>query len=218
MKGPIGLVTVLLGLFSLFALPSFAQVPIPKSATDSLQLPDSAPKANTSNDKPGWSRPAKAALYSAILPGAGQFYNQKYWKIPIVYALGGTIGYFIIDYNRQYNMYKKAYEYRTDSNPDTDAFTVDSKIDPVQFPDNPQGTQNLRNGRDFYRRNRDLNVIFAILTYGLQIADAHVDAHLRDFDVSDDLSLQVTPGLFQMPGAALTPTMGLTLTLDLNKK
>lgn len=126
--------------------------------------------------------PSKAALYSAILPGSGQIYNQKYWKLPIIYGGIGAMTYFAIDNNKQLKRYRNAILLRTDG----DATTIDEFADKYQ-------DQDLYTLKDFYRRNRDLSIIGGVAIYVLQIIDAYVDAHLLYFDVSDDLSLNIQP-------------------------
>lgn len=122
--------------------------------------------------------PSKAAFYSAILPGLGQAYNGKYWKIPIVYAAMGTGIYFYITNNRNYNRYRRAYKRRLAG------FTDDE----FQFvvTDNDA----LIDAQEFYQRNRDLSLLLTVVAYVLNIVDANVDAHLLQFNVSDDLSLR----------------------------
>ena len=132
--------------------------------------------------------PKKAALYSAILPGLGQAYNKKYWKIPVLYAGEGVMWYFIIDNNRQYQTYKNAYRIRLDG----DSTTID------QFTDT-YADEDLRLLKNFYRRNRDLSYIVAGMIYVLNIVDASVDAHLFYFNVSDDLSLKISPAFSPVP-------------------
>ncbi|MFT2009867.1 DUF5683 domain-containing protein [Pontibacter sp. 13R65] len=176
-----------------------------------VNVPDAVAAADTSKEKgfflDRWDRPAKAAFYSAILPGLGQAYNKSYWKIPILYAGLGTIGYFLIDHNNNYQEFRTALIER--SNEDR----TDKYINHQIFgTNNPNGRANLKRARDQYRRWRDLNVLLAIGVWGLNIAEAHVHAHLKDFDISDDLSLRVQPGLLNTPiQHGLTP--GLTLTL-----
>jgi hypothetical protein len=151
-------------------------------------------------------RPGKAALYSAVLPGLGQAYNGAWWKVPIIYATGGVLGYFIIDNNNKYQDFRVAVNQRRDKLDDK------YKEDPIYGTQRSNGTQNLRYSRDFYRRNRDLTIIFSVLAYGMQIAEAYVHAHLRQFDVGDNLSLRVEPDLLRSP-LHRNVTPGLTLTL-----
>ncbi len=151
------------------------------------QIADSSSKAI--NDSTALKHsPKKAALYSALLPGLGQAYNKKYWKIPIVYAVGGLMGYFIIDNNRQYKRYKNAYATRLDG----DETTIDAFVDTYSDED-------LRLLKNYYRRNRDLSYIVAGMVYVLNIVDASVDAHLFYFNVNDDLSLKISPAFNPHP-------------------
>jgi hypothetical protein len=114
--------------------------------------------------------PMKAVLYSAILPGLGQFYNKSYWKIPIIWAVGGYFVYEIVKNNNSYVDYRDAYANS-------------------QTPVNPNGDQRLKILRDFYRDQRDQFYLWAGLTYLINIVDAYVDAHLFDFDVSDKIQI-----------------------------
>lgn len=142
--------------------------------------------------------PKKATIYSAILPGLGQAYNKKYWKIPLIYAGFGTIGYFIGWNNGFYSTYKQAYSDFTDDDPATDSYL---ELDATQYYDleNPTDSLNFKSGlskqSDYYRRNRDLLIISMIGFYGLNIIDASVDAHLFDFDISEDLTLNWQPAI-----------------------
>ena len=144
--------------------------------------------------------PRKATIYSAILPGLGQAYNKKYWKIPVIYAGFGVIGYFIDWNNDNYQFNKRAYIHLTDDNENTNAFM---EIEAVKYYDldNPTSRNNFRDGllkqQDYYRRNRDLLFISIIGFYGLNIIDASVDAHLYNFDISDDLTLNWQPAVQQ---------------------
>ena len=132
----------------------------------------------------GWRarhQPTRAAIYSAILPGAGQIYNRKYWKVPIV--LGGLAAsyWFIQDNNRQYQRYKTAY-----------LDVVNGRAD--EFEGKYSGDQ-LRSVADTYGRWRDYSYVAIGLVYVLNIVDASVDAYFVRFDVSEDLTVQVGPSL-----------------------
>jgi hypothetical protein len=153
------------------------------------------------------SRPLKAALLSAVLPGAGQIYNKKYWKVPLVYGGITTFGILINFFNSNYEYYRTNLLYISDNNPDTQ---VDTYF--TQFRD-PQG--GLRRGKDFYQRNRDYNIILLVLFYGLNIADAAVDAHMQGFDVTDKLTLRVRPTFLNESDMFATKgyTPGATLSL-----
>jgi hypothetical protein len=126
--------------------------------------------------------PKRAAMYSALLPGLGQAYNRNYWKIPIVYGGLGTGAWFFIRHYNNYRTYQLAYIYRTDNNP----ATVDS-FEKV-YSDNT-----LLQNRDLARRNLDRVVVYSTVFYTLGIIDALVSAHLKDFDVSKSISMQVAP-------------------------
>ncbi|MFD2891615.1 DUF5683 domain-containing protein [Flavobacterium chuncheonense] len=123
--------------------------------------------------------PAKAAFYSAIIPGLGQAYNKKYWKIPLVYAgLGVSI------YSYTFNQ-KKYHEFRDE---------YKKRLDGTYNPNDPiYGTldnDRLIRGQKFHQRNRDLSALFIVGIYILNIVDANVDAHLMQFNVNDNLSLR----------------------------
>lgn len=127
--------------------------------------------------------PGKAALRSAILPGFGQAYNRKYWKIPIIYAGIGTLAYFVKFNNTEYQRFSKAYRIRTDG----DSTTIDEFV--------KYGLQetDLKTQKDYWRRNRDLCIIGIGAVYILNIIDAYVDAHLFYFKVSDTIALHWVP-------------------------
>ncbi len=144
--------------------------------------------------------PVKASLLSTALPGAGQFYNKKYWKIPVIYGAFAGLGYLVRFNHDRFSTYREAYILRTDG----DANTVDGFTDRYSDSD-------LQALRDFYRRNRDLSLIFAGLVYVLNIVDASVDAHLYYFDVSDDLSMRVDPAIIPSSTGALSASLLVTL-------
>lgn len=149
-----------------------------------------------------WSKPAKAAFYSGVLPGLGQAYNKKFWKVPIVYAGIGTIGYFIIDNNRKYKLFSEALQIRTDNDPTT-----------IDRYEGRYSDQTLQYGVTYYRRNKHLSVVLIVGMYAINIIDAHVDAHLREFDISDDLSLKLKPQLLPIAGRQVAPALTLKLNL-----
>ncbi|WP_054851567.1 MULTISPECIES: DUF5683 domain-containing protein [Olleya] len=121
--------------------------------------------------------PSKAAFYSAILPGLGQAYNGKYWKIPIVYAALGTGIYFYIDNNKQYKRARDAYKRRLAG------FSDDEFQDRIT-------DDGLREAQKNYRRNKELSLLVTVGMYALNIIDANVDAHLLQYNINDDLSLK----------------------------
>lgn len=143
--------------------------------------------------------PRKAAFYSMVLPGLGQAYNRQYWKIPLVYAaLGITTGTFIINMDN-YRTFRNAYRIRLDGNADT----VDDYVG--LYSDN-----GLKFLRDAYREYVDYSVLVFVLAYGLNIVDATVFAHLKDFNMSDDLSMKIVPTIInnQSLGLSLRVTIG----------
>ena len=160
-------------------------------------------------------RARKAALYSAILPGAGQVYNKKYWKVPLVYAALGIPAYF---YFYDKNWYQKC-QYAltvTVTGPAPRQSWIDSAA-AVATPLKPFVQTNDQNGlitnRDEFRKNEDYAVVYFLLFYALNIVDATVDAHLKGFNVNSDLSFKVRP-MF-MPGPY--PSAGITVAVDLHK-
>lgn len=161
--------------------------------------------AQQENTDSSFHSPKKATLLSTFLPGAGQFYNRKYWKMPIIYAGLGTSIYFIASNNHYYNDFRTAYIQRTDENPLT--------IDPYEGQYNES---NLKDIRDYYRRNMELSVIATTAIYLLNIVDAAVDAHLYEFSVDDDLSIRIQPTLIPIQGFGSFPATGFTVTLNLH--
>jgi hypothetical protein len=153
-------------------------------------------------------RPRKAAIRSAILPGLGQAYNRKYWKIPIVYGALGTTAY-VINYNlKQYKDLRYAYS---------------SLLDSVRFPHSGvkdylkvfvtrNASDQLFTARSQVRQNIDYSVVVLLLLWGLNVVDAVVDAHLKDFDVTPELSLRLKPGFNNYSN-----TTGLGLAFDFHK-
>lgn len=140
--------------------------------------------------------PHKATIYSAILPGLGQAYNKKYYKIPLIYIGFGVIGYFIDWNNDKYTFSKQAYNDLVDDDETTNSFLDLKNIEYFNL-NNPASVSTLKNGliksQDYYRRNRDLLIISFAGFYALNIIDASVDAHLFNFDVSDDLTIEWQP-------------------------
>lgn len=140
---------------------------------------------NDSIATPQKHSPKRATIYSAVLPGLGQAYNKKYWKIPIVYAGIGTIGYIAIWNGNNYSDYRSAFDYKTG--------TITEADDEIISIANRYSSDNLITIRDYYRRNMELSWIIMALWYGLNVIDACVDAHFFEYDISDDLTLKVEP-------------------------
>jgi hypothetical protein len=130
--------------------------------------------------------PTKATIMSALLPGLGQVYNRKYWKVPVLYAGFGILTYFIVTNAKEYNMYKTAYTEKVDSNYNG------------QYPDlvSKYSETDLLSGREYYRRNLEISCLLTGLLYILNIVDAVVDAHLYTYNISKDLSLKAEPVIF----------------------
>lgn len=149
--------------------------------------------------------PAKAAFYSAILPGLGQAYNKKYWKIPIVYAAIGTGVYFYIDNNKNFNRYRDAYKSRL-AGFTNDEFYFDSQGNELSSP--RVTTEGLERGQEFYRKNKELSLLVTIGIYALNIIDANVDAHLLQYNVDENLSLAPH---YKINEIDATGNLGLTL-------
>lgn len=183
--------------------PDSVRVPV----VETVALADTAEKEGFFLSR--WNKPQKAAFYSAVLPGLGQAYNKAYWKIPIIYATGAVLGYFLVTNNNTYQDLRTALLIRNDN----DSTTIDDFSNhPTLGEGYPSGDRNLRFNRDTFRRNRDVTILLSVLAYGLNVAEAYVHAHLKEFDVSDNLSMRFTPNLMSVPGTATT-TPGLTLTL-----
>lgn len=145
--------------------------------------------------------PAKAAFYSAVLPGLGQAYNKSYWKIPLVYIAIGTPMYFYFDNNSQYNRYRDAFKSRLAGFENDEFIGVLSDDDLVE-------------AQKLFRENRDLSLLLTIAAYILNIIDANVEAHLNQFNISDDLSLR--PQHIQNFSTG-QQAFGLSLNLKLNE-
>jgi hypothetical protein len=163
------------------------------------------------------TRPGKAAMLALVLPGAGQIYNRSYWKLPLVYGGLGGVVYGEYFYQTHYRQFADAYNKITEAqiNPDTKvAYRIgDEALGPQAKL--VRSVDGLNSGVVFYRGYRDIFYLYIGLVYGLQIVDALVDAHLKDFDVSDDLTLHWEPTLMAVPGraAALPTNPGLTFAL-----
>lgn len=165
------------------------------SRNDSLQLRKDSIKIAKKRDWATWRPNPKRAMWLAlVLPGAGQIYNRKYWKLPIVY--GGFVGcaYALRWNNQMYRDYSQAYLDLMDNDPNTQSYNqflhLGAKID----DSNKARYQKLfKSRKDTYRRWRDLSVFCLIGVYALSVIDAYVDASLSEFDISKDLSLRVEP-------------------------
>lgn len=169
--------------------------------------------------------PMKATMLAVVLPGMGQVYNRKYWKVPFVYAGFGAVTYSIGFNTSKYNVMMKAYQDFTDKIPETDSYirlikgSDPSQYDPVLHPDtyNPSSEawvrENLIKAIDYYKKYRDLSYIGIAAWYLITILDANVDASLANYDISDNLGLELVPISLAIPGG-----IGAGLNLSLKYK
>lgn len=166
------------------------------------QEPDTTKKVKVYN-------PKVAAVRSAILPGLGQIYNKKYWKLPIVYGALGFTGYIFFDNIKTYKEYKFAYSARIKAQPPTLDSTDYHTLKDIYKVLSPGS---IRTARDDFRRYVDYSALIFVLLWGLNVVDAAVDAHLKAFDVSPDLSLHLKAGY-----SDLAKTNGVSVVLKIGK-
>ncbi|MGG9972626.1 DUF5683 domain-containing protein [Ferruginibacter sp. SUN002] len=168
-----------------------------------LQITDTIviPKLKTVDTAKNKFKPRTATIRSAILPGWGQIYNKKYWKLPLVYgALGTTAGIFV--YNvKNYKRLKQGYIYK-----------LAGQDSLIYFKFRNLSAGSLKTYRNIFRQNVDYSALFFIVFWGLNVVDATVDAHLKSFDVSDDLSLHIKAGY-----SPQSNTSGVSLVLNIGK-
>jgi hypothetical protein len=180
---------LLLLVFSLVS-PAFSQT--------QAEVQTDAKKPKEKKEKPDYSslpkNPRKATILSAVLPGAGQVYNGKAWKVPILYAGFMTDIYFIGYNNKRYQTFR-------------DALFAFDEGDQSQFPSLNRDA--LVRNVDYWRQNRDLTILLLAAIYALNLIDANVDAHLSGFDISDDIAMKIEPNVGTF--AASSSSMGLTL-------
>ncbi len=148
-----------------------------------------------------WKPETKRALWlSLVLPGAGQIYNRKYWKLPIIY--GGFVGcaYAMRWNNMMYRDYSQAYLDIMDNDPTTQSYNQFLHLGTTITAANAQRWQEIfRKRKDRYRRWRDMSFFAMVGIYALSVIDAYVDASLSEFDISPDLSMRVSPAVFNNP-------------------
>ena len=148
----------------------------------------------------------KTATWLALIPGAGQAYNRKYWKMPIVYAGFGATIYFAVTNKDEYHLYRDAYDYKMGTNTDVSQQAIDESA--KYTPDN------LITLRDYYRRNMELSWILTAAWYVLQIIDANVDAHFFYYEISDDLTLHLEPQCVLYNNTTYENNIGVKLKLN----
>lgn len=191
-------------LFILNSLNSFSQ-----NNTENIELNEGRIKFKKNairSDKVNMLAPSKAAFYSAILPGLGQAYNKKYWKIPIVYGAIGTGVYFYVRNNKLHNRYRNAYKRRLAGYQD-DEFYGD-------IPNDPRITdEGLINAQEHLKEQKELAGIITLGLYALNIIDANVDAHLMQFNVNENLSLAPH---YDFNTLERTSSLGISLNFKIN--
>jgi len=154
--------------------------------------------------------PSKAAFYSAVLPGLGQIYNKRYWKVPIVYAVIGT-GVYAYTYNDDlYDRFRTAFKRRQAGFTDDEFYDINGDNAQDSPPD--LDTDDLERQQENYQRDRDLALVITIAMYALNIIDANVDAHLKQFNVDEDLSMDIQPYLDLNP-ITNNPNYGIAFTI-----
>ena len=153
--------------------------------------------------------PAKAAFYSAILPGLGQAYNKKYWKIPLVYAAMGTGVYFYLNNDKEYKRYRDVFKRRLAGFNDDEFWGTDINDSPLSTP-NISNDALIRAQRTL-SRNREVSILITIGIYVLNIIDANVDAHLLQYNIDENLALKPH---FNFNELDATTNLGLTLNFQ----
>lgn len=156
--------------------------------------------------------PKRAMWLGIVIPGGGQIYNRKYWKLPIIY--GGFIGcfYAIRWNNMMYKDYSQAYMDIMDDNDETQSYNQFLHLGKQIDDSNKETYQNMfKRRKDYYRRYRDLSAFIMIGVYALSIIDAYVDASLSEFDISDDLSMRVAPTVVADPHKSSNPLKSAAL-------
>lgn len=205
----------LLSTLLLFINLSFSQEEqdsIPKTEIDSVQA-DLADKGVIIKDSVSFKKakkefnplaPSKAAFYSAVLPGMGQIYNKRYWKAPIVWGAIGGSAYMYAWNNNQYQRFRTAFIRRQAGFTD-DEFNGEGTL-PLF------GDDDLESQQERFQSDRDLWLVATIALYALNIVDANVDAHLKQFNIDDDLSLDFEP-YFDYNQVTNSPNYGMALTI-----
>ena len=179
-------------------------IEVNEEALEGTLMADTIQFQKAKRDWKTWRPNPKRAMWLAVvIPGAGQIYNHKYWKLPIIY--GGFVGcIYAWRWNgMMYNDYSKAYMDITDNDPNTQSYNqylhLGAKIDEKN---KKAWQEKFRKRKDYYRRYRDMSIFILIGVYALSVIDAYVDASLSEFDISDDLSLRIQPAVFNSQSSA----------------
>lgn len=188
-----------------------------ETALDSTEIglkSDSIIRTLPSLEKRFIPNPQRALWLSLIIPGAGQIYNRKLWKIPIVY--GGFLGclYALTWNNQMYNDYSQAYLDIMDDDPNTKSYM---NMLPMNY--NMEGRENqfkdiFKNKKNYYRKYRDMSIFAMVAVYLLSVVDAYVDAELSSFDISKDLGLTIEPAVFNSSSKKTNSTVGIQCKLN----
>ena len=192
----------------IFLSNAYSQV-VPAENTVTIKDSSASKKSKADTTKKKVYDPKIAARRSAIIPGWGQAYNKKYWKIPIVYGGLGVTGVIFVRNIKIYKEYKFAYSARVKAQPPTKDSTDYHQLDDIYKILSPNS---IRSARDEFRRYVDYSALIFIVLWGLNVVDAAVDAHLKNFDISPDLSLQLRPGYSE-----LAQTNGVSLVLKIGR-
>ena len=209
------LLWLLLASVSLRAQTDTTLVPVAPPAQDVQVFAPEAEKIHS---------PQKATLYSAVLPGLGQAYNKKFWKVPVVYAALGGVVYGLSFNQKYYVRYKNAYRDFIIRDPANKSYEIIVKksmkssltVEEVETVHATWFQNTLKNRRTYYKRNRDLSIIGLAAIYVLNMIDASVDAHFFNYDVSDDLAIKILPDVRTSHDNLKwqTPTIGLQVNIS----
>jgi len=167
-------------LLNIFLIICCASVHAQQNDSLNLEIKKDSIQNKRALKKAIYSSARKATIMSACLPGLGQIYNRKYWKAPVIYVVLGGLGYWGVTNQIKYKYYSNNLKYANDNDPNTVNETL-------------YNNDQLVVQKRYYRKYRDYAIIAGALVYVINIIDANVDAHLKTFDVSDDLSLQFKP-------------------------
>lgn len=179
--------------------------------TDTINIKEIKPRNNKYFD------PDRAALLSAVVPGLGQIYNKKYWKLPFVYGGVFALYYFFNQNNDKFKSFRNARINLQNPQANLEIYAEHESIDRLIITRNPsEAAAALERGEANFRRNRDLTIILACASYGLIIVDAYVDAHLKGFKISKDLSFKPKPSI--QPTLGSSAAVGIAFNLKFNNQ